>query len=114
RKELDQSNEQQFDLKHGRGGIGDIEFIVQYLVLTNAEDHSEVIEFTDNIRQLDALASCRIIPPEAAEELQDIYRAYRRRQHHLVLNNEPVVLPPTEFDNERRAVIRHWDEAFRD
>ena len=43
RGELDRSSSEVFDLKHGRGGIGDIEFLVQYLVLANAAEHPDVI-----------------------------------------------------------------------
>jgi hypothetical protein len=55
RRELDRSEAGRFDLKHGRGGIGDIEFVVQYLVLLNARNFPAVIRFSDNIRQIAAL-----------------------------------------------------------
>ena len=42
RRELDKSSQEDFDLKQGAGGIGDIEFIVQYLVLRNAAEHRAV------------------------------------------------------------------------
>ena len=58
RKNLDKSDTALFDLKHGRGGIGDIEFLVQFLVLRDAGEMAEVIVFPDNIRQLDALIEC--------------------------------------------------------
>jgi glutamate-ammonia-ligase adenylyltransferase len=57
RKQLDKSSAQQFDLKQGAGGIGDIEFLVQYLVLRNAGEHPAVIHYPDNIRQLGTLAA---------------------------------------------------------
>lgn len=112
RKELDRSDAQKFDLKHGRGGVGDIEFIVQYLVLKHAAKYPDVIEFTDNIRQLDALAACGLSGKDAAAELQGIYRAYRRRQHHLVLNDESLTVPATEFEAERAAVVRQWERVL--
>lgn len=114
RSELDRSGAGLFDLKHGPGGVGDIEFIVQYLVLKNAGSFPAVIEYTDNIRQLDALAACGIVTADNARELQDIYRGYRRRQHHLVLNDEPMQVPDDEFEAERATVIALWDEVFRD
>ena len=52
RAQLDKSNAERFDLKQGAGGIADIEFLVQYLVLLNAEAHPAVIHYSDNIRQL--------------------------------------------------------------
>jgi glutamate-ammonia-ligase adenylyltransferase len=63
RRELDRSEAGRFDLKHGRGGIGDIEFVVQYLVLRNARNYPAVIRFSDNIRQIAALAAAgRCLP----------------------------------------------------
>jgi glutamate-ammonia-ligase adenylyltransferase len=59
RKELDRSDAERFDLKHGRGGIGDIEFIVQFLVLANAPAHPAVIRYSDNIRQGCVCIICR-------------------------------------------------------
>ncbi|MGH8459602.1 MAG: bifunctional [glutamate--ammonia ligase]-adenylyl-L-tyrosine phosphorylase/[glutamate--ammonia-ligase] adenylyltransferase, partial [Nevskiales bacterium] len=44
-----------FDLKHGRGGITDIEFMVQYAVLRDAAAQPELVRYSDNIRQLDGL-----------------------------------------------------------
>lgn len=112
RKELDQSNDSQFDLKQGLGGIADIEFLVQYLVLAHAAQHPAVFEFTDNIRQLDALAARGIVAADSAAELQDIYRSYRLRQHHLVLNDEPLLVPNEAFSKERALVIRCWQWVF--
>lgn len=114
RKELDQSDDELYDLKHGAGGVGDIEFIVQYLVLLNAARYPDVIEFTDNIRQLDALAASGVVTSGVASELQDIYRAYRQRQHHLVLNDEPTQVPDDEFESERAAVTQTWVAVFGD
>ena len=112
RKELDSSDEQQFNLKHGKGGIGDIEFLVQYLVLRVAVQCPPVIEFTDNIRQLNALAECGELTLTRAADLQQAYRHYRLRQHHLALNDEPPLVPDTEFRAERALVDEAWQDAF--
>jgi glutamate-ammonia-ligase adenylyltransferase len=112
RRELDDSDESYFSLKHGEGGIGDIEFIVQYLVLDNAASHPSVIEFTDNVRQLNALAECGALPLPVAAELQEIYRAYRMRQHRLALDDEPSRVPAGEFRDERARVNACWASVF--
>ena len=39
RAELDRSTSERFDLKQGRGGLVDIEFLLQALVLVHAERH---------------------------------------------------------------------------
>ncbi len=112
RKELDRSDAEHFDLKQGRGGIGDIEFLVQYLVLRKAGEHKALIEYTDNIRQLDALAACGEIAQRDATDLQEIYRQYRRCQHHLVLNDEPAIVAAAQFPQERDRVSHAWDDYF--
>ncbi|HNP34559.1 MAG TPA: bifunctional [glutamate--ammonia ligase]-adenylyl-L-tyrosine phosphorylase/[glutamate--ammonia-ligase] adenylyltransferase [Woeseiaceae bacterium] len=112
RAELDNSNSEMFNLKHGNGGIGDIEFIVQYLVLTRAAAYPSVIEFTDNIRQLNALAECGALSLGVASDLQQVYRHFRRRQHHLSLNGEAPLVPDSEFAPERLRVGAAWQQVF--
>ncbi|MGI9235026.1 MAG: bifunctional [glutamate--ammonia ligase]-adenylyl-L-tyrosine phosphorylase/[glutamate--ammonia-ligase] adenylyltransferase [Woeseiaceae bacterium] len=108
RQELDRSNTQQFDLKNGAGGIGDIEFLVQYLVLSEAAAHPDVIFYSDNIRQLDALVAANCLAPDVGAELQECYRRYRLRQHHLVLDGQAPLTDAAEFLAEREFVSRIW------
>ena len=108
RRELDRRNEGDFHLKHGKGGLGDIEFLVQYLVLEHAARHPALVEFSDNIRQLDALRDTGVLSAEEAESLQDIYRAYRLRQHHLALDDHPPLVAVDEFVAEARTVGALW------
>lgn len=110
RKELDRSTDDTFDLKHGRGGIGDIEFLVQYLVLDQAGTHPDVIFYSDNIRQLDALTAQGCLEQTVGDALQDTYRAYRLRQHHLVLDDQKPLVGQGEFEEQRRFVAKTWDE----
>jgi glutamate-ammonia-ligase adenylyltransferase len=109
RKELDRSDAEVFDLKHGRGGIGDIEFLVQYLVLSNAANHPDVIFYSDNIRQLDALVAAGCIEQAVGDALQDAYRDYRLRYHHIVLDDRQPVVGQDEFRTERDFVAETWD-----
>ncbi len=109
RAELDRSSDDKFDLKHGRGGIGDIEFLVQYLVLKNAGDRPDVIFYSDNIRQLDALVAERCIEQATGDALQNAYRDYRLRYHHLVLDDRPPLVDEDEFTTQRGFVAKTWD-----
>ena len=110
REKLDRSDAAQFDLKNGAGGIGDIEFLVQYLVLSEAKAHPDVIFYSDNIRQLDALAAAGCLESAASARLQSCYRNYRLRQHHLVLDDSPPLAGASEFVEERRFVVELWDQ----
>jgi len=110
RKELDRSDAQHFDLKNGAGGIGDIEFLVQYLVLSRAKAHPDVIVYSDNIRQIDALTATGCLEPAVGDRLQDCYRSYRLRQHHLVLDDQPPLVGAAEFREEREFVANAWGQ----
>ena len=112
REQLDRSDEAQFDLKQGEGGIADIEFLVQYLVLRHAPARVEVIEYTDNIRQLDALETIGFFTHEQVDRLQAIYRSYRAMAHRLSLDDQPALSAADAFVGERRYVIDAWRDAF--
>lgn len=108
RRQLDRSDGQVFDLKQGSGGIADIEFLVQYLVLANADRNAAVIHYTDNIRQLGTLAASRCLSEEDSRELQEIYKRYRARLHRLVLDDLPPLVDDREFGPERERVRALW------
>ena len=50
-----------FDLKRDPGGIVDIEFVVQYLVLAHASGHDALSQWSDVVRLLEALANADLI-----------------------------------------------------
>ncbi len=109
RTQLDTSDAANFDLKQGEGGIGDIEFLVQYLVLQNAATHPAVIHYPDNIRQLGTLGAAGCLPRRDVADLQEIYRAFRLRLHQLLLDERPPLTPVTEFHAERARVRDLWE-----
>jgi glutamate-ammonia-ligase adenylyltransferase len=110
RKELDSSDDRVFDLKHGSGGIGDIEFLVQYLVLREASSDPDVIFYSDNIRQLDALVAGEILDEPTGKRLQDIYRAYRLQLHRLVLDGQKALCDNGSFRSERAFITQVWQD----
>jgi glutamate-ammonia-ligase adenylyltransferase len=75
----------QFDLKHDRGGIIDVEFAVQYLVLAHAHAHPELTRNVGNLALLGSAAELGLIAPELAEAARDAYRHFRQWQHALRL-----------------------------
>lgn len=110
RDKLDRSGGTHFDLKHGHGGIGDIEFLVQYLVLREAKSHPEVTCYSDNIRQIDALIEANIIADPPGRQLQDVYRVYRLHLHRRVLNGQNALCGADRFISEREFVASLWDD----
>ena len=111
REQLDRSGAGRFDLKQGAGGIGDIEFLVQYLVLASARQHPAVIHYSDNIRQLGVLGAASCLPEADVSRLQQVYRDYRLRLHHLVLDDKPPEVGDEEFVDERRLVTATWERV---
>jgi glutamate-ammonia-ligase adenylyltransferase len=99
---------ERFDLKKDPGGITDIEFMVQYSVLAQAHKHPELIEFTDNVRNLEGLAKAGILSPEDAEFLADAYRTFRDTLHALSLQGTGSDVGLDVFVNEREGVKRLW------
>ena len=90
------------------GGIVDIEFIVQFLVLSYANKYNEICRYTDNVRILDACSQVNLIKVEVAEELQAIYLLYRKHLHQLSLQMLSESVGADEFANERLAVQNYW------
>ncbi|MGB8338105.1 MAG: bifunctional [glutamate--ammonia ligase]-adenylyl-L-tyrosine phosphorylase/[glutamate--ammonia-ligase] adenylyltransferase [Burkholderiales bacterium] len=76
------------DIKQGRGGIIDVEFIVQYLVLLHSAQHPFLIMNKGNIALLKYCGEAGLIPKDLANECADAYRGFRRLQHASRLNNE--------------------------
>lgn len=103
----------QFHLKHDEGGMVDIEFLVQYLVLTYACQHRSIVCYSDNIRQLEALAQTGVITPEIKEFLVEVYLAYRKEVHRLDLQEKPSLVPDSLFQAERAGVRQVWEDYFK-
>ena len=77
-----------FDLKHDHGGIIDVEFMVQYLVLGHARDHHELTANSGNLALLKTAAGLGLIGAAQAEETRTAYRQFRALQHQLRLAGE--------------------------
>lgn len=101
-----------FNLKKDPGGITDIEFIVQFLILAHAHQYPELVHWSDNIRQLDSLQQAGILTAEQAETLADIYRTLRDRIHELSLQEEEAKVAAEEFAHERDYVRQTWLELM--
>lgn len=101
-----------FHLKRGIGGITDIEFMVQYLLLRHAHAHPEIVAHTDNIRQLRALAQAGLLDGERSEQLVSAYQRLRNTSHRRTLNKQSLELPCADFAEERAVVLAAWQQIF--
>ena len=103
----------QFDLKHDRGGIIDVEFTVQYLVLAHAHVHPEFTRNSGNLALLRLAAELGLITPELAEASRAAYRHFRQQQHALRLQGEQYArIPPEQAAPHVAAVQRLWETVF--
>jgi glutamate-ammonia-ligase adenylyltransferase len=112
REELDKSTAAQFDLKQGEGGMVDIEFLVQFGVLAYAHTHAGLLDYTDNIRLLDALGAAGVLEPEEVSVLADAYRLYRDAAHRRALQEQNAVIPLDPYIETRRKVIDIWQRVL--
>ena len=86
-----------FDIKQDPGGIIDVEFIVQYLILAHAHAYPDLTDNLGNIALLGKAAKHRLIPEALASAVQTAYREYRRLQHINRLNDDPKARLPVDL-----------------
>lgn len=102
-----------FDLKHDSGGMIDIEFIVQFLILKYAKTYPEL---TGNIGNIALLVLCEklgLIPKDLGQQVASIYRNFRRQQHHIRLQGADVSRVEIPLvQKEIEAVRQLWDFVF--
>ncbi|MHB1429223.1 MAG: bifunctional [glutamate--ammonia ligase]-adenylyl-L-tyrosine phosphorylase/[glutamate--ammonia-ligase] adenylyltransferase [Rhodocyclaceae bacterium] len=101
-----------FDLKHDFGGLVDVEFIVQYLILAQACDFPQLTGNLGNIALLRIAAACGLIPADLAEVARDAYREYRRLQHLRRLNNLDSRVEAAPHAERIAAVRALWKHVF--
>jgi [glutamine synthetase] adenylyltransferase / [glutamine synthetase]-adenylyl-L-tyrosine phosphorylase len=102
-----------FDLKHDPGGMVDIEFTVQYLVLAHAHRHSVLTRNAGNIALLGMGAELGLLPEALAGEVADAYRVYRRLQHQIRLTGVAHArVEPEGLAAPRAAVAALWIHVF--
>jgi len=104
-----------FDLKHDRGGMVDIEFITQYLVLCHSRQYPVLLSNLGNIALLRLAAEAGLIPADLATRVADAYRELRKRQHSLRLQGaEKARVPSEQLRDERAAVRELWNMVIGD
>ncbi|MCC7136339.1 MAG: bifunctional [glutamate--ammonia ligase]-adenylyl-L-tyrosine phosphorylase/[glutamate--ammonia-ligase] adenylyltransferase [Nitrosomonas sp.] len=116
-----------FDIKHDRGGIIDVEFIVQFLVLGYAHQHPQLTGNIGNIALLKLAGELGLIPIDMANTVLTTYREFRRLQHQLRLNGAPqsagcapaksisqeyARVPANNLADARQAVLDLCAEVF--
>jgi glutamate-ammonia-ligase adenylyltransferase len=101
-----------FDIKHSPGGMVDVEFVVQYLVLAHAARHRALVDNAGNIALLEWAEQAGLLPPGLGHGAADAYRELRRTQHRARLNEEPTELALTELSQARQTVLELWQQVL--
>ena len=107
----------EFDLKHCPGGMIDIEFAVQYLVLAHSAAHPNLMDNVGNIALLQRAEQAGLLPAPMGADAGRAYRELRRLQHRARLNEAPTRLAGdklTAMNAHRQAVLRLWATVFGD
>ena len=101
-----------FDLKHDRGGMIDIEFAVQYLVLAHSGQHPELRGNLGNIALLQRAEAVGLLRPGMGQAASDAYRVLRQIQHRARLDEAPTQVDAAMVVSESAAVQALWQHVL--
>ncbi|QDY43063.1 bifunctional [glutamate--ammonia ligase]-adenylyl-L-tyrosine phosphorylase/[glutamate--ammonia-ligase] adenylyltransferase [Candidatus Pantoea soli] len=108
RAHLSNKHKGRWDIKTDEGGITDIEFIAQYLVLKSAASQPALTRWSDNVRIFELMARYGMMQEEEAQALTHAYVTLRDALHHLALQALPGHVEPDAFASERAVVHASW------
>ena len=104
-----------FDIKHDPGGIIDVEFMVQYLVLGHAQHHAALTANAGNLALLKTAAGLGLITDADAVAVRAAYRQFRELQHQLRLAGERYArVEPRKVAASVAAVSALWETLLGD
>jgi [glutamine synthetase] adenylyltransferase / [glutamine synthetase]-adenylyl-L-tyrosine phosphorylase len=101
-----------FDVKHSAGGMVDVEFAVQYVVLAHAAKHPRLMPDVGNIALLQLAESEGLLPASIGSAAASAYRELRRAQHLARLDEENPQVALDALQNEQSAVKALWKVVF--
>ena len=101
-----------FDVKHSAGGMMDVEFAVQTLVLGDSGRHPELQVDVGNIALLQRAEAAGLLPTGVGSAAADAYRDLRRLQHRARLDEQPTQVEPETMTEASRAVVALWRAVF--
>lgn len=112
REELATGTVEHFDVKQDTGGLADIEFLIDYWVLANASQFPALVEYPDNVRQLEALEATGLVPAETCASLKADYLRLRAQTHELALSDGGRLTSAEPFEALRARVCSLWQQSF--
>lgn len=112
RNHLSKGTDELFDLKQDAGGIADIEFIAQYLVLAYSNMQPDMAVWPDNVRIFETAARLGLLPLDDAEHLTQAYITLRELAHRLTLGAGHKLINRDDISGEIAHVEQIWSELF--
>ncbi len=103
---------QVFDVKHSPGGMVDIEFAVQFLVLAHSQVHPALRTNSGNIALLQAAQDAGLLTGHIGTRAAQAYRALRQVQHSTRLNEDATHWDWQESSEARAAGLALWASVF--
>lgn len=97
-----------FDIKHSQGGMLDLEFTIQYLILAYAHQYPELLANSGNIALLGVLERLHLIPEGMGQKAAAAYREMRRLQHYARLNEQPSLVAYEEIKTHAESLLALW------
>ena len=104
----------EFDIKQGFGGMTDIEFIGQFLVLAHAHEFPDMVLWSDNVRIFEECARLGLLPSAQAKQIIEAYLSIRNCYHKRSLQGRDRVVKHGELAYERALVQKCWQEIMHD
>ena len=101
-----------FDVKHSPGGMMDVEFAVQFLVLSQSATHPVLLDNAGNIALLLRAEEAGLLPDGVGRAAADAYRELRVAQHRARLDEQATQFDPDSLAGPRDAVLALWRAVF--
>ena len=100
------------DLKNSRGGLIDIEFIVQYIVLAYSSEYPDLCMNKGNFFLLKLIGEKKLAPKAMVTKVANIFLKYRTLIHENRLQSLNNKLPTEIIENDMKCVVNLWNAVF--
>ena len=105
---LSKETSELFDLKQSRGGIADIEFVTQFLVLQYSGEYAGLADYSDNKRLLEISSELGLITKAECNGLWEAYQEYRKLYHQQSLNLQEKLVGRSSIELHKNVVQQVW------
>lgn len=107
-------NTHQFNIKQDFGGLVDIEFLAQFLVLAYAYQHPNLAIWSDNVRIFEEVAKTGLMSEEWCDKLTQTYLLLRKTTHELALSDKQIIVNDEAWQDSRAFVREVWRSVLGD